>query len=296
MTPLCLALSIGVAFTLKHSAHLSNVKEIFGILTIIFLGVLFVKIEKSYRKRFITAIILIVLMMLFFSLELQLSSMLTLFSERNVSRYFFGLYIPASTIVQITNAITIIVFGLLISPLFARLGLKFSVPRLILGFGAMTLCFVILYISCSQANSEGIIAAPFLVAGIAFMSIGEIFLAPLILGLVPLLSPKNYRGTMMGICLLSLAFAGLGNFIFARFISIPKEDGLINLLNSLVIYQHGFLNIIIYNIVIIGALLLVSRFLYKTIAKVNQELGKNETDQSEHSNSSFAGKQDQELT
>ncbi len=266
MVAICIAVSFGVAVALKNSTHLSNIKEVLAFITVVVCASILLRVAPKERARVVVIILLAICMMLFFVLEEQLGGMLTLFAKRNVAHEIWGLYISPGS-VQGLSPMVIIVFGLLIAPVFARCDLRFSIWRLVLSFVCLTLSFFLLYTSCLGANAQGITRLGYLLVAVALIGVGEVLISPLILSLVPLLAPPRFRGTLMGLVMVSYAFSDLAYYIFAKLISVPKSNGVIDPLQSLGIYQNAFFNIIFYNLIIIVMILLVAKFMHKVITQ-----------------------------
>ena len=256
--------SIGAMLLIKNGEYLTHLKGILGVVFLIGLIVFISRVKSAYRRRILAILVLCFFALLFFAIEYQLFAMLSLFAKRNVSHHVFGLYVPAQ-VFQAINPSTIIISGILLSAFFAKVGIKFSMWRIFIGFVLTTLCFVMLYFACFTANEQSLVGFDLMAISVIVMSIGEVFLAPSIFSLVTFLAPKTLRNTMMGACMLAISFSNISSFIFAKIAAVPKNHGSIDAAQSLSIYQHNFLMVIIYGIVVVAFVLATSRFLHKVI-------------------------------
>ena len=134
------------------------------------------------------------------------------------------------------------------------------------GFGifAMAICFGILYLGCLSADANSKVNYIYLFLGLSFMSLGELFIGPIVQSQATILAPPHLRGFVMGILMLFLAFSNLAGILIAKFISVPNVNGKINIEESLRIYQDGFYNIAIINIFFTLAFMVFYKFLNKT--------------------------------
>ncbi len=233
---------------------------------LIFFGIFAYIIFKSpaqQKRNLIALSILTIFLMCFFALEMQLGSLINLFTERNVVDTIFGIYLPAS-VSQAINPLSITILGFFLGR-YMKFNKKYSIFRFLLGLLTMVICFIVFYIGCLYPNSEGKIAYIYLVIAMSFMGLGELFIAPFIQSQATLLAPVNLRGFIMGIIMLALAFSNLAGVIISKFMSVPSVDGVVNCFQSLEIYKVGFLKIAMFNSIIVVIFLLFCIFLQRVI-------------------------------
>jgi POT family proton-dependent oligopeptide transporter len=250
-----------IAQLLKYSEYFGNILQYFGVVILTCFVMIMLRQEKEQRKKLIALTILIIFTMLFFALEMQLGSFINLFTHRNVQDHIFGIYIPAS-ISQAINPLAIIIFGFMIGK-YDKLGKKYDMAKFGFGIFAMAICFAILYLGCLNANAESKVGYIYLFFGLAAMSLGEIFIGPIVQAQATLLAPTHLRGFIMGILMLFLAFSNLAGIIISKFVSVPEMDGKIDLAMSLQIYEAGFAKIAIVNILFTLIFLLFYKFLVR---------------------------------
>lgn len=256
-------LALLVSLVLKNSELFGNVLAIVGgFILCVFIYIIFT-LEHIQRKNLIALSILLIFFMFFFALEMQLGSLINLFTKRNVTDEIFGITMPA-TISQAINPLSIIIIGSMLS-FFIKFDKKYTIAIFAFGLFTMALCFFVFYLGCLNASEEGKVSFIYLLVGISLMGVGELCVGPLINEQATLLAPKHLQGFIMGIVLLAVAFSNLAGIIISKFMAVPSINGNIDILKSLAIYQEGFLNIGLFNIALVGIFLLFYIFLYKIV-------------------------------
>ena len=242
------ALSILFGYMLLHAEVFAQLLSASGILILILLGKVIYSSEPHERPSMWALVALIMFTLFFFAVEMQLGSLINLFTERNVQKTLFGIVIPAS-VSQSINPFAIMLAGPFASLVFLRMGPKWSMARFAFGLLIMTVSFLILYAGCLLANAQGYVDYGYLFFGLAIMGISELFVAPLVISACTILAPKKNRGLMMGLYNTGLAYSNFAGMLVAKFVSVPKQ-GAKDPLQSLSIYTEGFYNIMLFNLVI----------------------------------------------
>jgi POT family proton-dependent oligopeptide transporter len=254
-----------VSRMLMSSELFANVLGIFGGIVFGLLAYIIVKLPEQEKQGMIALSIMIFFLMCFFALEMQLGSLINVFTDRNVANNIFGIVIPAS-VSQGLNPLLIIILGTLLGT-FMKFNKKYATLQFAIGLGAMVICFLVLYVGCLRADSYGKVSYIYLVASMAFMSFGELCLAPLVWAQTTLLSPKRLRGFMMGVCMLSVALSNLLGIALAKFMSVPSIDGVVDPIQSLEVYREGFLHITAFNLGVLAVFLFFFAFLHNVITR-----------------------------
>ncbi|AWD33502.1 Putative MFS transporter [Candidatus Fokinia solitaria] len=271
-------LSIICTVSFENSELFVNVLQYFGFALLIIFGYITYKTDERYRENMYIIAIMTIFLMLFFALEMQLGSLINLFTERNVTNSILEIQIPAA-ISQAINPISVILFGLLFNTFF-KLRKSLDTFRMLLGILAIAACFFILYFGCINADTTSRVHYVYLIVSISIMGLGEIFIAPVVQSYVSLLAPQKYKGLIMGIMLLSLAFSNLGGVVIAEFMSIPHDNGISTAYKSLQIYKKGFWDIAIFNLYIAIAFIPFGLYIHRKLSKRNST---NESDTNDHS-------------
>lgn len=261
-----LASAFLIAKMLSYSELFANALSAIGILVFTSCGYYILKSPKEQKENFVAISIMIFFLMCFFGLEMQLGSLINLFTERNIRSEVFGFNVPAS-VSQAINPLSIIILGFFIS--LGNGSKKHTSLMPLFGILGMTACFLVLYLGCMNPDENAKISYLYLLIGISFMSLGEILIAPIVQSQVTLLAPKNAKGIIMGILLLSLAFSNLAGIVISKFVSVDSVQGKVDYFESLTVYRDGFFKIAVFNLGIAILFLFFVPFLKKVIAKNN---------------------------
>jgi POT family proton-dependent oligopeptide transporter len=170
---------------------------------------------------------------------------MSLFTDRNVDRSFFGVKIPASAF-QSVNAL----FVILLAPIFALLWASLSnvnkepsIPiKFILALLQVGLGFVVLGLGSHFADSQGLVPVVFLIVGYLLHTTGELCLSPVGLSMVTKLSPPHMVGFMMGTWFLAISFAHYLGGGLAKLTAIVSSEGN-NALETLAVYCQNFMTV-----------------------------------------------------
>lgn len=261
----CVVLAFVISNMLMSSEVFAHVLSLFGVGVLGILTYIIIKLSPEERRNMIALMILIFFLMCFFALEMQLGSLINVFTDRNVAGEVFGITVPAA-VSQALNPLSVIVLGGIIGA-FMKFNKKYATLQCAIGLGTMVICFLVLYVGCVEADENSKVSYIYLVIAMAFMSLGELCIAPLIQAQTTLLSPKHLRGFMMGVNMLSLAFANLLGIVFAKFMSVPSVDGEVNAMQSLIVYKDGFLHITAFNLGVLAVFMVFFPFLHQVITR-----------------------------
>lgn len=235
-----------------------------GIIILLILIKVIYECNSLERSRILLLMTLVVFLVCFYALEMQLGSLINLFTERNVDRVVFGYEIPAS-VLQGINPFTIILVGPLILNILSSSSKRSPLPRFAIGLFLNVLCFISIYIGCITAK-DGKAEIMYLFIGIFFMSVVELFIAPLLQNLFVTLSPLRFRGFMMGIYMFGWSCSNMAAVIVSKFMSIP-EDKITNSIASMEIYREGFFTILLFNVGLFVGFILCYPLLNKLVKK-----------------------------
>ena len=210
---------------------------ILGPFVLIVIGYIFVtalKSEKVEREKMFVILILLVFTTLFWTFFEQAGSSITLFTNENVDRSFFGLFDVPTTVFQSFNPMFIILLG----PMFARLWmslnkkgkepstpLKFAWGIFQLGLGFLAMVFGANFLT----EENGIVMIPmlFVVLGYLLHTTGELCLSPVGLSMVTKLAPKKIGAMVMGAWFLSSAAAHLIGGVIASMTTNETAKGVV---------------------------------------------------------------------
>ncbi|WP_150465573.1 peptide MFS transporter [Francisella sp. SYW-2] len=208
---------------LAYPIWASRVLYLIGITTLLII-LYFVRIsEANDRSRIYITVTLTIFYMIFMVLLQQSGGMMNVFTERNVNRVIFGFDIPASAY-QSIEPFFIILFG----PLYTYLSRKYETnpytypTKFAKGLFIMGLSFFILVVAIPLTAENGVISSWWISLSYLFEALGELFIGPIGLAMVSVVSPKRMIGFFMGVWVLSSAFA---NFLAASFGILISGDG-----------------------------------------------------------------------
>jgi len=136
-----------------------------------------------------------------------------------------GAEIPAS-IFQATNPVFILLFGLVLTALWAALGKRGREPSTPAKFGLalfqLSLGFAALWYGAHTATPRGMVAVGWLVLGYLLQTTGELCLSPVGLSMVTRLSPPLLVSTVMGVWFLATAFSQYLAAIISQFTGVSE--------------------------------------------------------------------------
>ena len=223
--------------------------------------------NKEQRIKMIALVILTIFFFLFFALEMQLGSLYNLFAKRNVDLNLFGIALSPS-LSQTINPLSIIFSGLFLFN-FANFDGSKTLRNFAFGLFSLAISSFIMYFGCMNANIA-LVGPIYFVIAVSLIGFGEVLIAPFINSQATLLAPRKLRGFVMGIIMMSLSCANyVGTTLVAQFMAVPSNNGEVNPIESLAIYQKGFFNIGIFYIFLTLSFILISIFFLRKVVVKN---------------------------
>lgn len=191
------------------------------------------------RRGIYVIMILTIFSIMFWAFFEQAGSSMNLFTDRFVDRTVFGKEIPASAF-QSVNAIFIVLLAPLFSMLWLGLGRKGKDPSSAVKF-AMALIqvgigFVAMVWAARQAEASGKSALALLIMAYFFHTTGELCLSPVGLSMVTKMAPQRLAALLMGLWLLSSAFA---HIVGGQLASMSADWGFGKLYTVIVAFAIG---------------------------------------------------------
>lgn len=232
---------------------------------VLYLGFVMVKLNQAMRLRVLVILILLSYHTLFFAFFEQLSSSVTLFTDRVVIREVFNFTIPTLWF-QGLNPTFIVLLGPLISSVWIYLRKKnrdFSVAlKFTAAFLMIALGFIVLAYGASVADCRGGVSLSFLIFGVFLHSLGEILISPIGLSAITQLSPVHLNGFFIGLFYFSVA---IGNYVaggIAKWTAFDKQPGqIIRAIDCVGIYQDVFWKIGGYALLVCFTILIFYQFI-----------------------------------
>lgn len=189
------------------------------------------------RINSLTIMAAVLLLALFYGFEEQVSSTVIVFADRFASKDFFGINMPASSLV-VFNPLTILVLGPLLAIVMRKLeaGTKRSFgifAKISLAFLIQGLAFSLLYTTALDGYTSSYMIA--LVMGIIAFS--ELFIGPAVYALCAELAPKQMKATMMGLVMLGYSLSNSISGFLSQYMAVVDGDHSV--------YENGFLKVTI---------------------------------------------------
>ncbi len=224
------------------------------------------------RDRMLVILYLTAVSVVFWSFFEQAGSSMSLFTERNIEKDVLGVTLTAAQFQSFNPAFIILLapfFSWLWVALFNR-GLEPSTPaKFGLGVFLVGVGFAVLVFGISNADSEGMVSAYWIMFAYFLHTTGELCLSPVGLSMVTRLSVSRVVGLMMGVWFLSSSFSQYVGGIIAAAASVESAAGVeVDRVAALAVYGEtfGYLAKIAIGVGVLVMLLapLVHRFMHDT--------------------------------
>jgi POT family proton-dependent oligopeptide transporter len=239
----CFAAIPVISFLLNNALLGKWFFPVLGIILLFFVFILAYKQEPRDRNRLITLNILIISSIVFWAIYWQMFFSVTLFIDRIIDKEIFGISIP-TTVFYSLESIFVILSGPLLAIIWQSLDEKNRNPspfiKFVLGIFSIGLAFLVLWLSTDFLNTNNLINPLWIVASYFLITMGEMFLSPIGLSAVTMLSPINLTGMMMGIWFVALGFGGQLAGWLAKWSSVPESANTAAL--QLPYYRSAFLD------------------------------------------------------
>ncbi|MBD1576251.1 MULTISPECIES: peptide MFS transporter [Vibrio] len=220
---------------------------------------LYKKSNAQDRKNLNSILYFMVFGMVFWAFDQQGGSSISLFIERNMNTNIGGYQIPTAFF-QSINPIAVIVGGVAVTWLWKMLASKSisvrTLTKLNMGLLLLTAGFSLITLSAKLAMVTGKTTFFWLLIGLFFIGVAELFIDPVALSAITRLNPQGATGTLAGIYM--LAGGSIANFLAANIASLtasdtPQSDNAVDLIMAATQYHHVFQSILM---VTVGVLVL----------------------------------------
>ncbi len=250
LTPLRIAyFTLGVVamiafmnYALMH-VELADISVILiGIALLVYISMMFLRLNGREQGKLIAAIILVFVAMIFFSIYIQQPMSLVLFTDRNVNHTLLGIPLHSSTFLSMVP-IGIILWSPLLAWAYVKLqrhhinisiAMKFGLGIVVVG-----LSLLIFYFSPYFANAQSKVSAWWIIGSYTMESLAELLVSALGLSMVVQLVPRKMLGTMMGGWFIATAIGSLLGGVLAKMVAFPKGNH-VSASQSLHIYVSAF--------------------------------------------------------
>lgn len=234
--------SVVVIWLLMKHATIANFAVIIAaILLLMYLAVSWFRTNKQERGKFLVCIILIIFSVAFWALYQQSFMSVVMYLSRLVNLRILNTEIPPSVISSL-NGIFLIVFTPGVIKFWQKLRNKSIEPSVVtkfaLGIVLMGFGYLILHIDATSVSTTDLASLGPIIFSYAIQTLGELFLSPVGLAMITILSPEKMRGMMMGVWFFALAAATAIGGQLAR---LTDGAASLGLLAAATIYGHAFL-------------------------------------------------------
>ncbi|QSB45250.1 peptide MFS transporter [Tsuneonella flava] len=197
-----------------------------GLLVAYVIGTAVIKLPSEDRDRIFAAMFLILVSIVFWALFEQAGNSLSLFTDRQVDRNFFGWEMPASMF-QSLNAAYIFLLAPVFAFLWTALGRKGMEPSAPFKFGLgviqVGLGFLVLVWGAQSAGMDAAVPVVFIFLIYLLHTTGELCLSPVGLSAMNRLAPAHMASLIMGVWFFASA---TGNFAAGLISSAAGGEGL----------------------------------------------------------------------
>jgi POT family proton-dependent oligopeptide transporter len=200
--------------------HLGN--EIIISIGIIMLAVIiflaFKQPSEQARKKVAALIILVIVAIVFWSINLLVPMGFKAFIEQNVHQQILGWHL-SSNVLNNLNALVIIVFGPILGVLFYHFryrGMTLSIPmKFTIGMLLAGIALLFIPVALSHGDQHGQVHGAWFTVSYFLQGIAELFIQPIGLAMIGQLAPIRLQSIFMGYWMMIVGIAG----IFADFFS-----------------------------------------------------------------------------
>jgi POT family proton-dependent oligopeptide transporter len=211
-----------VSLLLSHPLATGNLLNICGVIVLGMWSIFVFRSNMLDKKRIFLLLLMAVFCLIFYAGELQTTSSLILFTDREVNRNIFGLVFPSTAVASLEPF-----FFIAISPLLVRVWTKLSAhnvepimpTKIAMGLLFGALGFVIFGLGAHHADISGKCSLLWVLGGSLVLAVAELCILPSLISGITKLAPANLKGTFMGTFYLALAYAGYLSGVIAKLTS-----------------------------------------------------------------------------
>jgi len=179
------------------------------------------KTTPAERSRVYAFIPIFLAAAVFWAIAEQQSSTIALLADTRIDNNVRGFSVPPSWYASV-NPLIIIIFAPVFAAIWTRLGRRqpSMMVKMSLGLWLAFIGFATLAAAFTFAGPGALVSPPWILAGISFMTLGELMLSPTGLSATTLLAPERHMSKMMGLWFVSNA---LGQGIIALTVRFFNE-------------------------------------------------------------------------
>ena len=238
---------------------------------IIYLIFYMIKKTKIEKKNVLIIFLLLFFVTVFSTILGQGGTTINLFIERIINRHFFSLVIPPEFFYSL-DPFFMMIFGALLINLWLKLSKKKlepnSITKLTICFFVFAIGFSVIALAALNATFFGKSSFLFIILAYALFPIAELLIMPITLSKITKLAPKDLKGFMISMWMLTSAISSYFTGIFSK---IGTVNFRIENLNSLKKASHVYFKIFFISTIILiacGFLLLFLKRVFKSLNSI----------------------------
>ena len=264
-----MALAFISAWLLTHLSVTHWLLLVIGIIILAIFARLILKNHGRARTNLIVALILMIEAIVYWVLNMQIPTSLTLYAVHNVNLHILGINLNPLTF-QALNPAWIFVASPILAyfyTTFGKIGKDLSLPtKFTIGMFLCAFGFLLGGVSRYFGGTTGIVSPFWLVGLYGFISVGELLISGLGLAMVTRLVPQQNMGFMMGVWWMTMVTGSVIAGFVSGLTNVPKN--VVEPLKTLPIYTHVFTEIGVCTLIFAILMALITPKLNRVLRRV----------------------------
>jgi len=223
--------------------------------------------DKTFRYPLLAALVFIIAYIFYQAFYEQMGGSLSLFAANNLKHELLFFQIDPNMINNSSGALFIVLCSSPLGMLWIWMAKKKVEPNTVVKFGMgfllLAIGFYLFYFTRFFANESGQTSLNIFTLGWFFITLSELCIGPIGMSVITRLSPQKLTGMMMGLWFLGSAYGQYVAGLLGAGMSITDKKA--TLLDKLMAYTGGYLQLTYYAIGIGVLLLLISPFLRRAL-------------------------------
>lgn len=223
--------------------------------------------DKQFRYPLLAALVFIIAYIFYQAFFEQMGGSLSLFAANNLKHELLFFQIDPNMINNSSGALFIVLCSSPLGMLWIWMAKKKVEPNTVVKFGIgfllLAIGFYLFYFTRFFANESGQTSLNIFTLGWFFITLSELCIGPIGMSVITRLSPQKLTGMMMGLWFLGSAYGQYVAGLLGAGMSITDKKA--TLLDKLMAYTGGYLQLTYYAIGIGVLLLLISPFLRRAL-------------------------------
>lgn len=236
-------LIVVIGLLLTHAVVLGVLVAMLFAISIPYLLLMAKRDNDAEFSSVLAYLFIVVLFILFFMFFTQISSSISLYANRHVSRDIYGFIFPPSSLQSFTPLMVFLfAYGVVLFWRFLQKNNKdILIPaKLGWGFVHIALAFGLIAFGAYLTKKTGAESKfIWLFGAYFFLTIGELFIVPIGTSAVSKLAPQKMLSMMMGVLFLGSAVGNYLSAVLARFTAPPAKQ-VLSLADTAGVYAHEF--------------------------------------------------------